>query len=433
MTSIHIIPDTLGRTIAPALRCRCSRGITYSMNDTQKLFAAFEPSGLDEFVGQAGVLGVGRPIRKFIEDKVPFNAIIWGPPGTGKTTFARLLSVCLGQELEYVTAVSAGVPELRQVVTRHAGHPFVLVVDEVHRFNRVQQDFLLPMLENRLMTFVGLTTESPYAVLSPALRSRIFMLKFAPLTVSEVTLVLQQGCRRADIHIEESALGRIAAFCSGDARVAVNALIWLYQSGSLTEGADLNALLKEVPVAKNFEQEHYDLASAFIKSMRGSDPDAALYYMARMLEAGDDPLFVARRMIILASEDIGIANPFALVMATSAYDAVRAVGMPEAALNLAETVIYLSGSRKSNAVLGAMRRARDLAGQTKNVDTPVQLKNTRTGQALYKYPHNFPGGWVAQEYFPDEIHDRAIYIPTGIGYERVIAGYLRSLHAKKPE
>ncbi len=403
------------------------------MNDTQKMFSAFEPDDLDQFVGQAGVLGAGQPLRRFIEDKVSFNAIIWGPPGSGKTTFARLLSTRLGQELEYVTAVSAGVPELRQIIARHAGHPFVLVVDEVHRFNRVQQDFLLPMLENRLMTFVGLTTESPYAVLSPALRSRIFMLRFAPLTTSDVTRILQQGCSRADMHVNDTILSRIALFSSGDARVAINALIWLYQAGSLVEGADLNALLKEVPVAKNFEQEHYDLASAFIKSMRGSDPDAALYYMARMVEAGDDPLFIGRRMIILASEDIGLANPFALVMATSAYDAVRAVGMPEAALNLAEAVIYLSGCRKSNSVLGASRRARELAEQTRNVDTPIQLKNTRTGQALYKYPHNYPGNWIGQEYFPDEVRDRAIFLPTGIGYERVIMGYLRSIHSKKPE
>jgi len=403
------------------------------MEDTQRIFQGFEPSSLDEFVGQVAVAGPGTPLRKFVSDHVPFSAIIWGPPGCGKTTFARLVAAQLGEVMEYVTAVSAGVPELRQIVARHAGHPFLLVVDEVHRFNRVQQDFLLPMLENRLMTFVGLTTESPYAALSPALRSRIFMLRFGPLTTAEITHVLTQGCDRAGMQVGGTVLNRVAAFSSGDARVAINALVWLYQSGSLVEGADLSELLKEVPVAKNFEQEHYDLASAFIKSMRGSDPDAALYYMARMIDAGDDPLFVARRMIIFAAEDVGLANPFAVVMATAAYDAVHAVGLPEAMLNLTEAVIYLSGSRKNNSVLGAMRRARDLAQQTKNVDTPIQLKNSRTGQALYRYPHNFPGNWVAQEYFPDEVHDRAIYLPTGAGYEHVIIGYLKSLRAKKPE
>jgi putative ATPase len=403
------------------------------MEDTQRIFQGFEPSSLDEFVGQVAVAGPGTPLRKFVSDHVPFSAIIWGPPGCGKTTFARLVAAQLGEVMEYVTAVSAGVPELRQIVARHAGHPFLLVVDEVHRFNRVQQDFLLPMLENRLMTFVGLTTESPYAALSPALRSRIFMLRFGPLTTAEITHVLTQGCDRAGMQVGGTVLNRVAAFSSGDARVAINALVWLYQSGSLVEGADLSELLKEVPVAKNFEQEHYDLASAFIKSMRGSDPDAALYYMARMIDAGDDPLFVARRMIIFAAEDVGLANPFAVVMATAAYDAVHAVGLPEAMLNLTEAVIYLSGSRKNNSVLGAMRRARDLAQQTKNVDTPIQLKNSRTGQALYKYPHSFPGNWVAQEYFPDEVHDRAIYLPTGAGYEHVIIGYLKSLRAKKPE
>lgn len=403
------------------------------MEDTQRIFQAFEPLSLDEFVGQVAVAGPGTPLRKFVSDHVPFSAIIWGPPGCGKTTFARLVAAQLGEEMEYVTAVSVGVPELRQVVARHAGRPFLLVVDEVHRFNRVQQDFLLPMLENRLMTFVGLTTESPYAALSPALRSRIFMLRFGPLTTAEITHVLTQGCERAGMQVGGTVLNRVAAFSSGDARVAINALVWLYQSGSLVEGADLSELLKEVPVAKNFEQEHYDLASAFIKSMRGSDPDAALYYMARMIDAGDDPLFVARRMIIFAAEDVGLANPFAVVMAMAAYDAVHAVGLPEAMLNLTEAVIYLAGSRKNNSVLGAMRRARDLAQQTKNVDTPVQLKNSRTGQALYRYPHNFPGNWVAQEYFPDEVHDRAIYLPTGAGYEHVIIGYLKSLRAKKPE
>jgi len=403
------------------------------MEDTQRIFQGFEPLSLDEFVGQVAVAGPGTPLRKFVSDHVPFSAIIWGPPGCGKTTFARLVAAQLGEEMEYVTAVSVGVPELRQVVARHAGRPFLLVVDEVHRFNRVQQDFLLPMLENRLMTFVGLTTESPYAALSPALRSRIFMLRFGPLTTAEITHVLTRGCERAGMQVGGTVLNRVAAFSSGDARVAINALVWLYQSGSLVEGADLSELLKEVPVAKNFEQEHYDLASAFIKSMRGSDPDAALYYMARMIDAGDDPLFVARRMIIFAAEDVGLANPFAVVMAMAAYDAVHAVGLPEAMLNLTEAVIYLAGSRKNNSVLGAMRRARDLAQQTKNVDTPVQLKNSRTGQALYRYPHNFPGNWVAQEYFPDEVHDRAIYLPTGAGYEHVIIGYLKSLRAKKPE
>jgi putative ATPase len=167
--------------------------------------------------------------------------------------------------------------------------------------------------------------------------------------------------------------------------------------------------------------------------MRGSDPDAALYYLARMIEAGDDPLFVARRMIIFAAEDVGLANPFAVVMATAAYDAVHAVGLPEAMLNLTEAAIYLATSRKNNTVLTAMRRARDLAQQTRNVDTPIQLKNSRTGQALYKYPHNFPGNWVAQEYFPDGVQDRAIYLPTGAGYEKVIVGYLKSLHTRKPE
>lgn len=403
------------------------------MEDTQRIFQGFEPLSLDEFVGQVAVAGPGTPLRKFVSDHVPFSAIIWGPPGCGKTTFARLVAAQLGEEMEYVTAVSVGVPELRQVVARHAGRPFLLVVDEVHRFNRVQQDFLLPMLENRLMTFVGLTTESPYAALSPALRSRIFMLRFGPLTTAEIAHVLTRGCERAGMQVGGTVLNRVAAFSSGDARVAINALVWLYQSGSLVEGADLSELLKEVPVAKNFEQEHYDLASAFIKSMRGSDPDAALYYMARMIDAGDDPLFVARRMIIFAAEDVGLANPFAVVMAMAAYDAVHAVGLPEAMLNLTEAVIYLAGSRKNNSVLGAMRRARDLAQQTKNVDTPVQLKNSRTGQALYRYPHNFPGNWVAQEYFPDEVHDRAIYLPTGAGYEHVIIGYLKSLRAKKPE
>src|SRR5664280_2577533 len=171
------------------------------MEDTQRIFQGFEPSSLDEFVGQTSVAGSGTPLRKFIGDHMPFSAIIWGPPGCGKTTFARLLAAQLSKELEYVSAVSAGVPELRQIVARHAGHPFLLVVDEVHRFNRVQQDFLLPMLENRLMTFVGLTTESPYAALSPALRSRIFMLRFAPLTTADITRVLTQGLSL--IHISE--------------------------------------------------------------------------------------------------------------------------------------------------------------------------------------------------------------------------------------
>jgi putative ATPase len=403
------------------------------MEDMQRILQAFEPANLDEFVGQAGVAGAGRPLRTFISGRVPFSAIIWGPPGCGKTTFARLTSAQMEQEMEYVTAVSAGVPELRQIVARHGGRPFVLVVDEVHRFNRVQQDFLLPMLENHLMTFIGLTTENPYAALSPALRSRIFLFKFVALQTAEIVRIMRLGCDKAGLGVEDAVISKVAAFSSGDARIAIHALVWLYQAGSLTEGANLTELLKEVPVAKNFEQEHYDLASAFIKSMRGSDPDAAMYYLARMIDAGDDPVFVARRMIIFAAEDVGLANPLAMVVAVAAYDAVQAVGLPEAMLNLAEAAIYLAGSQKNNSVLGALRRAREIAVQTRNEDTPAHLKNTRTGQALYKYPHAFPGAWIPQEYFPTGVRDRVVYLPNGTGYERVIQSYLKGLRNHKKE
>jgi putative ATPase len=403
------------------------------------------PRTLDEVVGQDHLLVPGSPLRRLVDGEGglagPASVILWGPPGTGKTTLAYLVSTATGRSFTELSAVNAGVKEVRAVVeaarreSGMTGRETVLFIDEVHRFSKTQQDALLPAVENRWVTLVAATTENPYfSVVSPLL-SRSLLLTLAPLDDDGVQEVVRRAV--ADerglggaVEVSDEAMAHLLRVAGGDARRALTAL----EAGAgaaLAVGADvLDVSTLEAAVdraALRYDRDgdqHYDVISAFIKSIRGSDADAALHYLARMVEAGEDPRFIARRLVILASEDIGLADPTALLAAVAAADAVALIGMPEARINLAQAVIHLALAPKSNAVVVAVDSA--LADVRAGLAGPVppHLRDAHYGGAAkigagagYVYPHDQPGGVAAQQYPPDAVLPRVYYRPTRHGAE----------------
>ncbi len=413
----------------------------------QPLAARMRPRTLDDFVGQQDILGPGKLLRRAIESDRLFSSIIlWGPPGVGKTTLATIIANRTASHFETLSAVLAGVADIRRVVAEAQerrnlyGKRTILLVDEIHRFNKAQQDALLPHVEDGTIILIGATTETPYfEVIGPLLsRSRVF--QFRPLEKNELIGLLRRalsdpdrGYGKLKIEIADEALEHLVLVAGGDARGALNALELAVESTPPREDGTIHI---DLGVAQESIQhralgygrageEHYDTISAFIKSMRGSDPDAALYWLAKMLYAGEDPEFIARRMVILASEDIGNADPQALVVAVAAAQALQFVGLPEAQLNLAQAAIYLATAPKSNSVLAVTEALADVE-RTGQVEVPDHLKESaRDGQALghgkdYKYPHTFPGHFVAQNYLPDALRDRIYYKPSDQGFEKEI-------------
>ncbi len=425
----------------------------------QPLAARMRPRTLDEFTGQEEILGPGKLLRRAIEsDRLFSSVILWGPPGTGKTSVAAIIAnrSSIGtnrtaSHFETLSAVLAGVADIRRVV-EEARERFnlyaqrtILLVDEIHRFNKAQQDALLPHVENGTIILIGATTENPYFEVNSALLSRSRVFQFKPLT-QDATLGLirraladeERGYGARRIEISDKALEHLADVAGGDARSALNALELAVESTAPdAEGVtriDLEvaqeSIQRRVLRYDKTSDEHYDTISAFIKSMRGGDPDAALYYLAKMLYAGEDPEFIARRMIIFASEDIGNAAPLALVVAVSAMQALQFVGLPEAQLNLAQCAIYLATAPKSNSTLGIGAALADVE-RLGNLDVPNHLKDaSRDARALghgkgYKYPHDFENHFVAQQYLPDGVYDKIYYTPGTLGSEREIAERLR--------
>ncbi|RMH42263.1 MAG: replication-associated recombination protein A [Deltaproteobacteria bacterium] len=391
----------------------------------QPLAERMRPTSLDEFVGQAHLLGPGKLLARALEGGVLPSLILWGPPGSGKTTLARILARHVRAELESLSAVQAGVKDIREVVARAAsrrderGRATVLFIDEIHRFSKAQQDALLPHVEDGTVVLIGATTENPSFEVNAPLLSRARVLRLEPLSDADIAVLVRRACARElrGVTIEDAALAALVRRAEGDARRALNALevaAAIADGGEVTVAAIEEALQAPTLRYDRRGEEHYNVVSAFIKSVRGSDPDAAVYWMARMLEAGEDPRFVARRLVILASEDIGNADPQALVVAEAAHRAFEFVGMPEGVLPLTQAALYLARAPKSNEVLTAYARARRWVRDYGALPVPMKLRNAPTALMKqmgygrgYKYPHEFDGNYVEGEtYLPDELVDR---------------------------
>ncbi len=392
------------------------------------------PRTLDEFVGQKQVLGPDSALRKAIAEDRVGSMILFGPPGTGKTTLARIVAETTGAAFEELSAVSASVADVRGVIARAKdgmgtyGKRMILFLDEIHRFNRAQQDALLPAVEARLITLIGATTENPYFQVNSALLSRCQLYSLEPLTQQELEVIVRRGAAELKQELSGELVSLIAQKAGGDARNALNILEIAAETATsekkkLEERHVEDASSKRPLIYDRAGDAHFDFASAFIKSMRGSDADAAVYYLASMIEAGEDPRFMARRMVIFASEDIGLADPRALQVAVSAADAVEYVGLPEVQLNLAEAAIYLALAPKSNAVKTAIDAAREDVREHGNVRPPKMLRgsNYRGAKALgsgegYIYPHSDARGFEL-DYLPEEMRGKRYWQPKGVGEE----------------
>lgn len=413
------------------------------------------PHTLDEYVGQEHLVGKGAVLRKMIESGKISSFILWGPPGVGKTTLARIVANQLNREFFTLSAISSGVKDVRDVIEKARsnrmfqteGSP-ILFIDEIHRFNKAQQDALLGAVESGVITLIGATTENPsFEVISPLLsRCQVYVLK--SLEVKDLDILLTNALKKdtylknREIRIlEKEALFR---FSGGDARKLLNVLEIVIQSFGeddkieITNKVVTDCLQENIALYDKNGEMHYDIISAFIKSIRGSDPNGAIYYMARMLAGGEDPLFIARRMLILASEDVGLANPNAALLAESCYNAVHQIGMPEARIILAETCIYLASSPKSNSAIMAIDGALALVNSTNEAPpVPLHLRNAPTklmqdlGYAKdYKYAHSFEGNFVDQEFLPDELKGHKFYDPGNNARENEIRVRLGKLWKK---
>jgi putative ATPase len=397
---------------------------------TAPLAQRLRPSSLDEFVGQTHVLGEGSALRRAIEEDRVHSSIFYGPPGSGKTTLARIVAASTGAAFEELSAVSASVADVRAVIQRARdrlggnGQRTILFLDEIHRFNKAQQDALLPAVEEGLVTLIGATTQNPYFEVNSALLSRLQLYELEPLAEDELALVVRRGAAELGGEVEPEIADLIVRRAGGDARSALNILelAWETSEGAPTEEHVEDAARKRPLVYDKGADAHYDFTSAFIKSMRGSDPDASVYYLAAMLESGEDARFIARRMIVLASEDIGNADPRALLVAVAAAQAVEHVGLPEARLNLAQAAIYLARAPKSNASYVALKEASADVRELGNVRPPKALRDgSWYGRQLghgkgYVYPHSDPAGFEV-DYLPDELKGRTYYRPSGNGEE----------------
>jgi putative ATPase len=425
------------------------------LHERAPLAARLRPRTLDEVVGQEHLLGQGRPLRVLIEGDRLSSVVLWGPPGTGKTTIARLIAGVTAKAFEPLSAVSAGVKDVREVVDRardrlgEHGQGTILFLDEVHRFNKTQQDALLPHVEEGLIVLIGATTENPYFSLTGPLLSRSTLFRLDPLEPDDIRTLLERaltdserGLGDAHLSVDADALDHLIGRSEGDAR---HALTSLEVAGALAAEDDRkNVTLADAEAAlalravRYGDDEHYDVLSAFIKSIRGSDPDAGLYWLARMLEAGEDPRLVARRLVILASEDVGMADPQSLLVADAAARAVEFVGMPEARLNLAQAVIHLALAPKSNSVIAGIGAAIEDVRDRPAGAVPVHLRDAsypgagKLGHGEgYVYPHDAPAGWVPQQYRPAEVEARVYYRPGAQGREAELGELLERRRTRR--
>lgn len=418
----------------------------FAQTITKPLADRMRPRRLSDFAGQEKALGPGSPLRRMIERDALQPLLFYGPPGTGKTTLAHIIANMTQSRFVALNAVSSGVPELRKLIGEardalYSGMGRTIVfIDEIHRFNKAQQDVLLPYVENGTVILIGATTENPFFEVNAPLLSRMKIIRMERLDKNAVKKILQKaltdkenGYGRQGLAITDEALEALADFCGGDARVALNLLeqaeFMLPDGVKTIDGAVLKSVMGDA--FKRYDKKgdrHYDTVSAFIKSMRGSDADAALHYLAEMLESGEDVRFIARRIVICAAEDVGNADPMALVVANSAAQAAHFIGLPEAQLPLAQAVCYIANAPKSNACCTAIFSAREEARAVQNT-VPKHLRDAHYPGAGalghgtgYKYPHDYPGGWVQQQYMPDELIGHKYYFPKDIGAEKALHG-----------
>jgi putative ATPase len=412
------------------------------------------PQTLEEFMGQEHLLGEGKLLRRLIETDQLTSLIFWGPPGSGKTTLARIIANATRSHFIFFSAILSGIKDIREVVKeaeeefKFRGKKTILFVDEIHRFNKNQQDAFLPYVENGTFTIIGATTENPsFEVVAPLL-SRCKVLVLTSLKDEEIVAILkaaltdrERGLGALGLTAEPESLFFMAEQADGDARIALNSLetaARLAKDGIITIEAAREAVQRKPLLYDKGGEEHYNVISAFIKSMRGSDPDGALYWLARMIEAGEEPLFILRRMVILASEDIGNADPRALQVAVAALQGFQLVGLPEGRIILAQAVTYLATAPKSNASYAGIDAALAEVRKSGALPVPLPIRNapTRLMKELgyhkgYKYAHDYQEGYVVQQHLPDEIRGRKFYDPAGHGYEKTIKERMEWLKGKK--
>ena len=425
------------------------------------LAARMRPRSFEEFVGQEHIVGQRRVLRKTIEADQLMSIIFWGPPGSGKTTLARIIASITKSHFSPISAVNAGVADLRRIIEEAGerggmyGQRTILFIDEIHRFNKAQQDVILPHVEDGTITLIGATTENPsFEVISPLLsRTRVFTLN--TLTNDEIRVIVERaiadeerGLGKMGVKLDEDALEHLVVMANGDARIALNAL----EMATIATEPDTKGQRKiPLPTIEDALQhrallydkagdQHYDIISALHKSLRGSDPDAALYWLGRMLEAGEDPLYVARRLVRFASEDVGMADPQALVVAMAAQQAVHFIGMPEGNLALAEAAVYLATAPKSNSLYSAYSNVQRDVEKTRNDPVPLHLRNPVTGLMKeqgygkgYKYAHDFPGHFVKQQNLPDALRGKRYYLPSNQGFENEVERRLKGWWRNKRE
>ena len=430
-----------------------------NMESESPLASRLRPTTLDEVVGQQHIVGKGKLLYRAIKADKLSSIIFYGPPGTGKTTLAKVIANTTSAEFKQINATSAGKKDMEEVVQQAKnnqgmyGKKTILFIDEIHRFNKGQQDYLLPFVEDGTIILIGATTENPYFEVNSALLSRSIIFELKKLDKEDIKVLLQRavndrvkGMGAFDAMIDDDALEFLADVCNGDARAALTAIELGILTTDRSEDGKIHITIdvaseciqKRVISYDKTGDNHYDTISAFIKSMRGSDPDAAVYYLARMLYAGEDIKFIARRIMICASEDVGNADPMALVVATSASQAIERIGMPEAQIILSQAATYVACAPKSNAAYGAIDAAMGVVRNNVTPLVPAHLQDAhykgaeKLGHGLgYKYAHDYPNHYVEQQYLPDDLVGTRFYVPTEMGYEKNIREHFEKIKGKK--